>query len=112
MRSRLSYYSVLVLVGLGIVSALILTMNPFNGAPASASPAAQSAVTTTVGSGSAPPVSNSPALSAPSGNGLPPGAGFEGDHHHHSDGLPGDDGAAGNSTSTTTTATYISSQNE
>jgi|GEM_PF-6151965 len=112
MRSRLSYYSVLVLVGLGIVSALVLTMNPFNSAPASASPVAQGAATTSVGSGSAPPVSNSPAVSAPAGNGLPPGGGFDGDHHHHSGGLPGEDGAAGNSTTTTTTTTDIYSQNE
>lgn len=110
MRSRLSYYSVLVLVGLGIVSALILAMNPFNSAPATASPASQSAATASVGSGNAPPVSNSPSVSSPAGNGLPPGGGFDGEHHD-SNGFRGEDGA-GNSTTTTTATAGIYSQNE
>lgn len=112
MRSRLSYYSVLVLVGLGIVSALILTMNPFNSVPASASPAAQSTATPSVGGGNAPSSSGSPSVSPPAWDGLPQGGSFDGDYHNHSDGLPGEDGGVGNSTTTTTTSADIYSQNE
>ena len=117
MRSRLSYYSLILLVGLGIVSALVLTMNPFSGAPASASPAQQGVSVTTSrsvsGSGT---LSNSPAAIAPGGNcfgfGLQPG-GTSGGHHHHSDDFPGTAGTGGNATATTTTTTgTVYSQDE
>jgi len=113
MRSRLSYYSVILLVGLAVVSALLFTMNPFNGAPASASPAAQTVATSSVAGGSGPSVASSPATPTPAGNGLQPGGSFDGVHDHHSDGNPGGDGAAGNGTATTTTTTgTIYSQDE
>ena len=103
MRNKLSYYSVLLLVGLAVVSAVLFTMNPFNGGPASATPPGRSAATTSA--------SSVPATSTPAGNGissgLQPGGTFDGVHHHHSDGLPGDDG---NTTTTTTANVY--SQNE
>lgn len=118
MRSRLSYYSLILLVGLGIVSALVLTMNPFNGAPASASPAPQGTTVTTSSSvgGGSPLISNSPATSPPAGNGfgsgLQPG-GTSGGHHHHSDDSPGTVGATGNGTATITTTTgTVYSQDE
>ncbi len=109
MRSKLSYYSVALLVGLAVVSALVLTMNPFNGAPASASPAAQtrSATTSSVANASSPLTPNSPAGSPPaiggSGNGPYPGGDFDGDNNHW-DGFPG----IGSNTTTTTTATIYS----
>ncbi len=117
MRNRLSYYSVLLLVGLAVVSALLFTMNPFNGAPASASPAAQSVSTSSSVSGNSPLISNGPGTTTPGGNGF--GSGFQpggttGGHHHHSDDNPGAVGAGGNDTATTTTTTTgtIYSQNE
>jgi hypothetical protein len=118
LRNRLSYYSVLLLVGLAVVSALLFTMNPFNGPPASASPAQRGASVTTSSSvgGNGPLISNSPSATAPGGNGfgfgLQPG-GTSGGHHHHSDGLPGIAGTGGNATATTTTTTgTIYSQDE
>jgi hypothetical protein len=114
MRSRLSYYSVVLLVGLAIVSALVFAMNPFNGAPASASPAARSVASSSAASASSSPASNSPGISTPAGNGIvnstQPGGSFDGVHHHHdSDGFPGAEGAAGNgTTSTTSTGTVYS----
>jgi hypothetical protein len=116
MRSRLSYYSVLLLVGLAVVSALVFVINPFNGAPASASPAARSTATSSTAGGISTPASNGPVISTPAGNGvgngLQPGGSFDGDHHHHSDGLPGGERDAGNSTTSTTSTGAVYSIDE
>ena len=86
MRSKLSYYSVLLLAGLAMVSALVIAMNPFNSVPASASPASQSVATSSAASGNGHLVANSPAISPPAGNdhdnGLQPGGSSHEDHHH------------------------------
>lgn len=102
MRSRLSYYSVLLLVGLAVTSGLVLAMNPFNSPQASGSAPAQGAAprgALTTNS----TVTTSPSTSVPGGNGLggglQPGGALVGEHHHHDadDPVPG----AGNSTTVT-----------
>jgi len=102
MRSKLSYYSVLLLAGLAIVSVFVFAMNPFNGAPASASPA------TSAASGNSLPASNGAPALAPAGNasGLQPAGSFGGEHHHHRDEGFGSGGVTGNSTTTATVAVY------
>jgi hypothetical protein len=116
-RNKLSYYSVILLVGLGIVSALVLTMNPFNGAPASASPPTHNVSATTSNASGIPgasglPTSNSPSAAPPAGGGFDdgsqPGAAAWGGHHHHSDDSPGTVFGGGNSTVTTSTASIYS----
>ncbi|HVB95189.1 MAG TPA: hypothetical protein VND41_01125 [Nitrososphaerales archaeon] len=111
MRSRLSYYSVFLLVGLAVVSAFVFVMNPFNGAPASASPAAQSvsATTSSVATGNSPLIPNGPTTSGPAGSGPQSGGTLEGGHDHHSDDFPG---IGSNSTTRTTTTGTIYSQDE
>jgi hypothetical protein len=72
--------------------------------------------TSSAASGNSPPVSNSPVISTPAGNGLgnglQPGGSSDGVHHHHSDGFPGVGGAAGNSTTSTTSTGTIYSIDE
>jgi hypothetical protein len=111
MRSRLSYYSVLLLVGLAIISGLIFVMNPFNGAPASASPATQT-ITTGGAVATNSTVSSTSTTTAPAlgGSGLQPGGTLAGVHHHYENESPGLDDGAGNSTISTTTASPIHSQ--
>jgi hypothetical protein len=117
MRNKLSYYSVLLLVGLAAVSVLVFTMNPFNSAPASASPATQGVTASTSSAAVGGPVAGNGSTSALPGNGLgglqSGGTTTSGHHHHRSDGFYGASGSAGNSTYTaTTTAASIYSQNE
>lgn len=115
MRSRLSYYWVVLLVGLAIISGLIFVMNPFNSPPAGASAPAQGA---TVASGAAATNStvSSTSTSTPGGNGLgnilQPGGALAGAHHHHDTEYPGFGDGSGNSTVTTTTARAIYSQHD
>jgi hypothetical protein len=115
MSSKLSYYSLFLLIGLVIVSALVLAMNPFNSVPASASPASQNVATSSAASGISHPISNSPASSTPAGNllgnGTQPGGSFGG-LQHHSDEFPGIEGAAGNRTTSTTSTGTIHSVDE
>ena len=116
MRSRLSYYSVVLLVGLAILSGLIFVINPFNGAPASASPATQGATAGGEANATSSSVSTTTFISTQGGNGF--GSGLQsggtsgGEHHHHSD-FPGLGGVTRNGTITTTTTTgVIHSQGE
>ncbi|MGH9919950.1 MAG: hypothetical protein ACRD6W_13935 [Nitrososphaerales archaeon] len=117
MRNKLSYYSLVLLVGLAVTSAFILVMNPFSGAPARASPATQSTPTQSVANQNSPAVSNGTTPSAQGGNGfdngVQPGGTSDGGHHHHAAGSFGFGGIAGNgSATTTTTANSVYSQNE
>lgn len=74
MRSRLSYCSIALLVGLVVVSGLIFVINPFNGTPANASPGSNVAAPAagTIGGNASSPSSG--ATTAQTGNG--PGSGF------------------------------------
>ncbi len=112
MQSRLSYYSVILLVGLAITSGLVLAMNPFNNPPASASAPTQGAAP----AGGAVATNSTTSTSAPGINGLggvlQPGEGIAGEHHHHDSDSPGAVAGLGNSTVTTTTSGPIYSQNE
>ncbi len=87
MQNKLSYYSVLLLVGLVIASGLILAINPFNSAPASAAQARGGATT-----GNAGPAGNT---QVPTG---------QGEFHHWDDDEPGS--GQGSTNGTTTTAIY------
>lgn len=114
MRNKLSYYSVILLVGLAVASGLILIANPFNGAPASASPSAPTAahVGTTATSTNSTSTVTSTAVPAPVpivngfGDDSQPGGTADGDHHHSD--YPGLGGLTGNSTTTTSTSVYYS----
>jgi len=111
MRSRLSYYSILLLVGLAVGSVLMISINPFNGAPASASPG--SAVTTSSQTAQ-PPLSNVAPSGQSGGAGSQP-QGTLGSHHHDDGGYfdgaqPGS--SAATTTTTTTSAASIYSQDE
>ena len=119
MRSKLSYYSVALLVGLAVVSVLVLAMNPFNSQPTGATALTQgssSASANNPSSGGSPLISNSTSPLAP-GNGLGRGAqqgGFDGDHDGnggHDGGYFGSGGFSGGGSVTTTTSS-IYSQNE
>lgn len=113
MRSKLSYYSVLLLIGLAIASGLILVINPFNGAPASASPGAQTVGTTGAATTNSTSAATSSTAGAPFqtrgafGDGSENGGTFDGDHGQNSQ-YPGLGGASGNSTVTTTTSVIYS----
>lgn len=109
LRSRLSYYSVAMLAGLAVVSALVLVVNPF-GPSANASPGTHGAATstsqTTAALGSGPFSGGNTTGAAP-----PLGEGHGWEHNHDNDGgfrgvIP-----PGNYTSTTTTSS-IYAQNE
>jgi len=116
MRNKLSYYSVILLVGLAMASALIFVSNPFNGAPATASPGAQAPETRNPSSAStnstSTGTSSSVAAPVPIANGFGDdshsGGTVDGDHDHHSD-FPGLGGSTGNgpNTTSTTTSTHI-----
>ncbi len=108
MRNRLSYYSVALLLGLAVVSAFLLAVNPFGGAPASASAGTPSLASVNAGG---PPASNATGSSAQSGivGGIAgqPGGAFEGEHHDH--GSFGGQGVwIGNGTVTTSTSSIYS----
>ncbi len=114
MRNRLSYYSVALLLGLAVVSAFLLAMNPFGGAPASASPGTPSLASVNA---SGPPASNATNPSAQTGivGGIvgQPGGAFEGEHHDYDHGsfVGGQGVRTGNGTVTTSTGS-IQSDNE
>jgi hypothetical protein len=112
MRSKLSYYSVLLLAGLVAGSALLIAINPFNGTPASAAPGVATSSTSSQagqpsGSGFAPP-------SQPGGVGSQPEGTFGSHHHGDDDGGYSGGPPTGNNTVTTTTtsAASIYSQDE
>lgn len=95
MRNRLSYYSILLLVGLALVSAVVLIANPFDGAARASASAATTTATSTSAFGLPPvQVGGSP--------------GTAGSHHDHGGFFY--DGPGGNATSTT--AITVPSQNE
>lgn len=115
MHNKLTFYSVLLLVGLAVASGLIFVNNPFSGTPASASPGAQSVITTSATTAVSTSTATSTATSSTATAPVPVANGFgddaqhggtsSGDHDYHSDFGPG--GATGNSTVTTTTTTSI-----
>jgi len=111
-RNKLSFYSVLLLVGLAVASGLIFFNNPFNGAPASAAPGAQTVANTGLPSQSSTSTATSSTALAPSPvasgfGGSSQSGGTSGGHHHHSDSAGGG-GVTGNSTVTTTTSSIYS----
>jgi hypothetical protein len=112
MRSKLSYYSVLLLVGLAITSGLILVMNPFNSPPASASAPAQGSAPAGATTATTSTVSSTISASTAPGGGfgsiVQPGGALAGEHHHHHSDSSGEGAGAGNSTVTTTTAPVYS----
>ena len=100
MRSKLSYYSIALLIGLAITSGFLLVVNPFNPAPATASSyphgSVQTSTATTVTSSSSP---------------SPPGSIFPGGSvvgHHADDEPPGT--SSGNRTTTTTASVHSSDE--
>jgi hypothetical protein len=113
MRSRLSYYSVLLLVGLAITSGLVLVMNPFNSAPANASAPTQGASPAggVVATNSTAPNSVPTPAGDGSGSAPQPGGILAGEHHHHDYDSPGEGAGLGNSTVTITTSSSVYSQN-
>jgi hypothetical protein len=114
MRSRLSYYSVLLLVGLAVTSGLILVMNPFNSPPASALATTQGAALAGGAIATNSTVSRTTSTSPGSGLGsiLQPGGVLAGEHNHHDSDFSGEGAGVGNSTITTTTTTPVYSQHE
>ncbi len=89
MRTKLSLYSVVLLVGLAVTSGLLLAANPFNGAPAAAA----------AGSATPPSPGANAASAGPQGSGAFPSGGSATFGHHDDDGHS-EWGGSGNSTAT------------
>jgi len=106
-HNKLTFYSVLILVRLAVASGLILFNNPFNGAPASASPGAQGVTTSSTSTAVSTSTAPVPAANG-FGDDSQHGGTSDGDHDYHS-GFQGIGGTTGNSTVTTTTTTTTTS---